>query len=101
VKQRLLVYSVVLAAALGWVIWRAQPPSPIDLQIVREGLIRSDGQMLETAQIGAHVAAQVERDPRRPVRVTVDAQAPSTTLIPVLQVLEQHGIVDVEVIANP
>jgi biopolymer transport protein ExbD len=101
VKQRLLVYGVVLAGVLGWVIWRAQPPPPIDLQVAQDGMIRSDGQVLAVAQLGAHVAARLERDPRRPVRVTVDAQAPSTTLIPVLQALEQHGVADVEVIANP
>lgn len=100
-KQRLIVYGAVLAVVLGWLAWRAQPPQPIELQVVRDGVVSSEGQVFETAQLGAHVAARLERDPRRPVRVTVDAQAPSTSLIPVLQVLEQHGVVDVEVIANP
>jgi biopolymer transport protein ExbD len=101
VKQRLIVYGAVLAVVLGWLAWRAQPPQPIELLVVRDGAVSNEGQMLEVLQLGAHVAAQLERDPRRPVRVTVDAQAPSTTLIPVLQALEQHGVVDVEVIANP
>ncbi len=100
-KQRLLVYGMVLTVMLGVLAWRAWPPQPIELQVVREGLISNQGQVFETAQLGPHVAALLERDPRRSVRVTVDAQAPSTTLIPVLQALEQHGVVDVEVIANP
>lgn len=100
-KQRLIIYGAVLTLLLGWLGWRAQPPQPIELQVVQDGLISSDGRILELARLGAHVAAQRERDPRRPVRVSVDAQAPSTTLIPVLQALGQHGVVDVEVIANP
>ena len=100
-KHRLFVYGAVLVGVLGWLGWRALPPQPIDLLVVRDGVVSSNGQLVEAAALGAHVAARLEHDPRQRVRVTVDAQAPSTTLIPVLQALEQHGVVDVEVIANP
>lgn len=100
-KQRLLIYGLVLVVVLGWLAWRGRMPAPIDIVVVREGTVSVDGRVIETRQLGAHVAAQVERDARRIVRVTVDAHAPSTTLIPVLQSLEQHGVENVEVIANP
>ncbi|MEC9362762.1 MAG: ExbD/TolR family protein [Sinimarinibacterium flocculans] len=100
-KQRLLVYALVLVVVLGWLAWRGRTPAPIDVIVVRDGVVSADGQIVETAQLGAHVAAQLERDARRRVRVTVDAKAPSTTLIPVLQSLEQSGVENVEVIANP
>lgn len=100
-KQRLVVYAAVLAVVLGWLAWRGRAPAPIDVIVVRDGVVSADGQLIETTRLGAHVAAQLERDARRSVRVTVDAHAPSTTLIPVLQSLEQHGVENVQVIANP
>jgi biopolymer transport protein ExbD len=101
VKQRLLTYGVVLVVVLGWLAWRGRMPAPIDIVVVGEGTVSVDGQLIETARLGAQVAAEIERDGRRVARVTVDAHAPSTTLIPVLQSLERHGVENVEVIANP
>ena len=100
-KQRLVVYAVVLAVVLGWLAWRGRLPQPIDVVVVDDQTIMVDGKPLTASELGAHAAAEIERDARRVVRVTVDAHAPSTTLIPVLHALEQHGVENVEVIANP
>ncbi|MES0874517.1 ExbD/TolR family protein [Sinimarinibacterium thermocellulolyticum] len=100
-KQRLLIYAVVLVAVLGWLAWRGRAPQPIDIVVVGEGAVSVDGAAVPSERLGAYVVAELERDARRVVRVTVDAHAPSTTLIPVLQALERHGVEHVEVIANP
>lgn len=101
IKGRLLVYAVVMIGVLAWMQWRTREPAPIEVVVVREGTVNVDGQVLELASLGPYVARQLDRDPRRRVLVSVDARAPSTVLIPVLDALDRSGVDNVQVVANP
>lgn len=101
IKGRLAVYAVVLIGVLVWMQWRTREPAPIDVVVIREGTVNVDGQVLELAALGPHVARQLDRDPRRRVLVSVDARAPSTVLIPVLDALDRSGVENVQVVASP
>ncbi|MEQ1440320.1 biopolymer transporter ExbD [Fontimonas sp. SYSU GA230001] len=95
------VQAVVLVVALAWLGWRMREPAPIELRIVDAGQVVVEGRRLAVGEVGSHVAALRAGDARRPVRLVVDARAPSTVLIPVLDALQRSGIDDVQVIANP
>ncbi|MEW6166307.1 MAG: biopolymer transporter ExbD [Pseudomonadota bacterium] len=98
---RLVVYALALAAALAWTWWRTREPAPIEIVVVREGLVAVGGETLELSQLGPQIAARLERSPRPRVLVAVDGNAPSVMLIPVLNALDANGVHDVEVVTIP
>ncbi len=100
-KWRVVVYLLTLVVVLGWMFLRTLEPSPIEVRVLRDGLVQVDGQTLEVAALGERVSARLRSDPRRRVQVVVDAKSPSTVLIPVLDVLDRSGVENVQVIANP
>ncbi len=100
-KGRLLVYSVVLLAALGYLQWRARAPASLEITVVRENLVAYRGQAMSLDELDGAIAADLRSGRPTKVVVTVDGHAPSTVLIPVLDLLERSGAADVQVIAEP
>lgn len=99
-KRRLLIYGLALLAVFGYLQWHAVPPAPLEVAVMRDGLVRFRGEVVPVTELAGHVKTELKRDPQRPVRVMVDAQAPSTVLIPVLDALTQGGAENVKVVAE-
>ncbi|SFF54409.1 Biopolymer transport protein ExbD/TolR [Fontimonas thermophila] len=102
IQLRLAVYLAVLLGVLGWMHVRTRAPAPIDI-VVGEGRIMVSGEPLTLDALASHVSHARQHDPRRQVRISVDARAPSMVLIPVLETLQRSGIGldEIQVVADP
>jgi biopolymer transport protein ExbD len=99
-KWRLPVYAVLLLGAVAYTQWRVRPPQPLQVQVVAEGVVALDGQTMMLAEFERTLSERLRGQRQQPrIYVSVDAKAPSTVLIPVLDALTRSGAVDVQVLA--
>jgi len=99
-KWRLPIYGVLLLGAVAYTQWRIRPPQPMQVQVIAEGVVAVDGQTMMLPEFERALTARL-RDQRQQPRifVSVDAKAPSTVLIPVLDAMTRSGATDVQVLA--
>ncbi len=91
-KQRLVIYAVLLVAVWGYLEWRTRAPSEVLLVLAADGSLLVNG---EPATVDT--LAQRIPDATRPVRVVVDPRVPVPALVAVVDGVKAAGIADVQV----
>ncbi|TJY60972.1 hypothetical protein E4T66_10000 [Sinimarinibacterium sp. CAU 1509] len=99
-KWRLPVYAVLLLGAVAYTQWRVRPPPALQVQVVAEGVVALDGRTMLLSEFERYMSEHLRGQRQQPqIFVSVDARAPSTVLIPVLDALTRSGAADVQVLA--
>ena len=91
-KQRLVIYAVLLVAVWGYLEWRTRAPSEVVLLLAADGSLIVNGEPSTVDTL-----AQRLTDVARPVRVVVDPRVPVPALVAVVDGVKAAGVVDVHV----
>lgn len=73
---------------------------PIVIGITRDGVRSLNGDEMELVRIEAQVSGMLARAPRTPIRVRADRDAPYRVVRPVLDVLRDMGVGQVELVTE-